>query len=302
MITIDAMETFLCIARLGSFTRAADMLHRSQPAISRRIALMEESLGAALFERIGGQVRLSEPGRTFLPHAERALAAVRDGRAAVSALLDGAAGGIALAIVGTLADSHLAGLLRRFATDHPDVEVALRTATSREVSDLVRTGEATLGLRYFHDPRPDLLSRVIAQEPLLVVAAPEHPLAGVRPVEPAALQGQTWLGFPVERGGPESAGHVLRRALERIDQHTVAITEVDSLTGQKRLAEAGFGLAMLPASSVHDELARGSLVRIDAPALAAANPIAVVCRRDGFLSPAALSLLALIEAVLPETG
>lgn len=303
MITIDALEAFLTVARLGNVTRAAEALHRSQPAISRRIALMEQNLAAPLFERVGGRVRLSEAGLAFLPHAERALAAVRDGRAAVAALLGGEAGAVSLAMVGTLADSHLAGLLRRYAEDNPGIDVRLRTANSREVSNLVRTGEATLGLRYYPDDSPELVCRVVAHEPLHIVAAPGHALAGGRPVSVEDLRGQTWLGFPAEQGTPESAGPMLRRTLAAAGLIDVEVTVVDSLTAQKRLAEAGFGLAMLPVSSIREELSRVSLVRIDVESLRAANPIAAVYRRDGFLSPAAGSLLAMIEDTLPgETG
>lgn len=302
MISIDALEAFLTVARLGNVTRAAEALHRSQPAISRRIALMEDSLGAPLFERTGGGVRLSEPGRLFLPHAERALAALRDGRAAVAAMLGGTAGAVSLAIVGTLADSHLAGLMKRFAADNPGVAVRLRTANSREVSDLVRTGEATLGLRYYPDDSADLDCRVVAHEPLLIVAAPGHRLAGRALTDPHALKGEAWLGFPAEQGGPESAGPMLRRTLASAGLMQAEVTVVDSLTAQKRLAEAGFGLAMLPISSVRDELRRGTLARVEVAGMEAANPVAVVCRRDGFLAPAARALLQLIATMLAPQG
>jgi DNA-binding transcriptional LysR family regulator len=86
---IDGVETFLAIAELGSFTRAAQRLHRSQPAISRRLEIVEHELGAPLFERLRGRARLTEAGRIFLPHAEAALASLRDGREAVRGLQAG---------------------------------------------------------------------------------------------------------------------------------------------------------------------------------------------------------------------
>ena len=79
---IESIRTFLSIAQFGGFTRAAGQLHRSQPAISRRIGLIEQELGAPLLERVRGGVRLTEAGRAFLPFAEAALAAIKDGREA----------------------------------------------------------------------------------------------------------------------------------------------------------------------------------------------------------------------------
>ena len=78
-MNIDEIQTFLAIAELGGFTQAGHRLHRSQPAISRRLALLEGELGAPMFERIRGGVRLTEAGRAFLPHAEAAVAALKDG-------------------------------------------------------------------------------------------------------------------------------------------------------------------------------------------------------------------------------
>ena len=84
---MDQISAFVAISRLKSFSRAADALHRSQPAISRRIDLLNQELGAPLFERVKGGIALSDAGTTLLPYAEAALAAASDGVAAVRALL-----------------------------------------------------------------------------------------------------------------------------------------------------------------------------------------------------------------------
>jgi DNA-binding transcriptional LysR family regulator len=78
-VTIDELETFVSIARRGGFARAAESLHRSQPAISRRVEMLEQQLGSPLFERVRGGVILTEAGRTLLPYAEAALAGLKDG-------------------------------------------------------------------------------------------------------------------------------------------------------------------------------------------------------------------------------
>src|SRR5262245_61742083 len=82
-VTIDEIEAFVSIARLGGFARAADALHRSQPAISRRIEMLEDQLSTPLFDRVRGGVVLTEAGRSFLPHAESVLATLKDGAEAV---------------------------------------------------------------------------------------------------------------------------------------------------------------------------------------------------------------------------
>src|SRR5215831_6961032 len=96
---LSELEAFVAINRAGGFTRAAEYLHLSQPAISRRIELLERELGAPLFERLPGGIRLTEAGLALLPHAQLALAAVEDGRAAVRALEAEEVGSITLALV-----------------------------------------------------------------------------------------------------------------------------------------------------------------------------------------------------------
>src|SRR5215470_808441 len=177
---IESIRTLLSIAQLGGFTRAAGRLHRSQPAISRRIGLIEQELGAPLLERVRGGARLTEAGRAFLPFAEAVLAAVQDGREAVRAAVHEERGTLSLVLVGTLADTHIVDVLRQFARKSKGVSLELRTATSTEVSDLVRRGEATLGLRYFVDERADLTSRTVGEERMLLICSAEHRLAGKR--------------------------------------------------------------------------------------------------------------------------
>src|SRR5436309_1789836 len=103
----DQVEAFVAVVRRGGFTRAASTLHVSQPAVSRRLELLERALGAPLFERIRSGVVLTEAGRAFLPHAEALLTSMRDGADAVRALQGTERGAIALALVGTLASTSL---------------------------------------------------------------------------------------------------------------------------------------------------------------------------------------------------
>lgn len=290
---IDGIETFVAIAELGSFTRAARRRHRSQPAISRRLEIVEHELGAPLFERLRGRAQLTAAGRIFLPHAEAVLASLRDGREAVRGLGAGIEGAISLALVGTLADTQVVDALRGFAAQSGHVRLQLRTASSREVADLVRRGEATLGLCYYRIDRPELVSLDAGNEKLLVVAASGHHLAGRCVRQMRLLAGERWIGFPSTPGERDS-GQTLARQLTRAGLDDADVTLIDSLTAQKRLAQAGFGLALVPESSVRDELRQGVLVALDIPSMQTTIPITAVHRRNGYLSAAAKALLALL--------
>jgi DNA-binding transcriptional LysR family regulator len=292
----DALDTFLTVYREGGISSAARALHRTQPAISRRIALLEQELGVPLFERGAGRTVLSDAGRVLVPYAERAVAAAQDAENAVRALAKPNAGPVALAIVGTLAGGSLSKVMQRFTHDYPNVDLTLRTATSAEVSDLVRRGEATIGVRHEHDRSPDLDCQLLAIKPLNVVCAPHHPLARRRVARLAELRDQRWLAFPEVPGRREiAAGHIL--ALFRVHGlGEVRWTPVDSLTAQKRLIEAGLGLALLSLDHAAEELASGALATIRVGDLDAGQEVVTVTRRGGFLSAASSAFLDMLRA------
>ena len=291
----DALNTFLVVHRKGGISSAAKFLHRSQPAISRRIALLEQELGVPLFERVAGRTRLSDAGRVLIPYAERAVAAAQDAEQAVRALTKQNAGPVPLAVTGTLADGRLSSIMKRFAKEHPAVTLSLRTATSAEVSDLIRRGEATIGLRYNTDRSGDLACERVLSEALQVACAPDHPLAGQRVKRLAELGGERWIAFPEIRGRREiAAAHVFALFLAR-GLGEVEWTAVDSLTAQKRLVESGFGLSLLARSHLAEELRAGSIATIAVGDLAAEQDIVLVTRRGGFLSAAAERLLESIR-------
>lgn len=301
-MSIDEIATFVSIARLGGFARAAGALHRSQPAISRRIEMLEGALGARLFERVPGGVVLTEPGHAFLPYAESVLAGIQDGVEAVRELERGERGAIALALVGTLASTRLSAVLRRFARRHPGVTVGLRTATSQEVSELVRRGEATLGLRYFTDPDPSLACAPVMDEALVVACAPDHPLAGKRVRDPQKLARARWVVFPAPRHRREAFVGIQTQRLAAAGLGDADTVPIDSLTAQKRFVEAGFGVALLVESSVQEELRAGSLALIDVPALRARVPVVLVRRRAGHLSGAARLLAEQLGGLGSQRG
>ena len=297
---IDQVEAFVAIVRGRGFTRAASALHLSQPAVSRRVDLLEREIGAPLFERIRSGVVLTEAGQAFLPYAEALLASMRDGVDAVRALEGIDRGAITLALVGTLASTTLTGCLQGFREAHPHVQMRLRTALSREVSALVRRGDATLGLRYGIDPHPELFGKVIYDEPRVVVCSPRHRLARSRTVTPKMLAGEAWIAFPARPDEPEEPyASSLQQCLAACGLGAAEIIAIDSLTAQKRMVEAGFGLALLPESSVDEELRVGTLLALRVPAMRVTLPVVLIHRRRAYLSGAARRLIEVL-AVRPQ--
>jgi DNA-binding transcriptional LysR family regulator len=287
----DALATFLTVHRRGGVSAAAEALSRTQSAISRRLALLEQEVGAPLFERIGRGLVLREVGAALLPYAERVGAAIGDAEAAAEAARSGRGGTVQVVTVGTLADASLAAALQRARTRQPGLDLRLQTATSAEVSAQVRSGAASIGLRYFDDPGADLESRVVHTERLLVVSSPSHPLAGKRVKSLTLLAKERWLAFPApERRSEAFATTVFAqfttRGIEALDW-----IAIDSLTAQKRMVQAGFGLALLQASAVTEELATRELAVLKVDGLDVSVPVVLVTRKGGYLSGGAQAVL-----------
>ncbi len=291
----ESLRTFLAIHDTGGLSSAATYLHRSQPAISRRIALLETELGMPLFDRMPGGVLLNEAGQALVPYARQALAAMKDCEEAVREFQTGMAGPLSLAVVGTLAGANLTPVLERFSSTHPGVDLRLRTATSAEVSNLVRGGEATIGLRYHTDNAPDLQSTALYAEPLHIICSPKHPHAGSRVRSLRKLASERWLTFPNAWKTPETTADNLHAQFLVLGITDIDWMAVDSLTAQKRLVEAGYGLAVLPNSAIREEIKAGTLSRIQVTGLQLANPVCLLTRKGGYLSPIASDFIKLLH-------
>jgi DNA-binding transcriptional LysR family regulator len=296
----DAIETFLAVHRQGGVSAAAQTLARTQSAISRRLALLEQEVGAPLFERVGRGLVLSEVGSALLPFAERVAAAIGDAAAAAQAATSGTGSTVQMVVVGTLANAPLAKALQRARALHPGLDLRLQTATSAEVSAQVRAGAASVGVRYFDDRSPDLDCRVLQSERLVVACAPGHRHAGKRVKALMQLANERWLAFPVHDRRSETFASSVHaqfagRGAERLDW-----VAIDSLSAQKRLVEAGFGLALLQASAIEDEVARGDLAIVRVDDLSVTVPVTLVTRRGAYLSGGAQAVIQQLEKHLAQ--
>lgn len=202
-----------------------------------------------------------------------------------------------LALVGTLASTQITTHLQAFHKAYPHVQLRLRTARSDEVSSLVQQGDAHLGLRYFPDPRPDICSLPAINERLVVVCAAHSRFVTAETTEPAALLGVPWVTFPLSAGSSgEPFARLLEQQLLRHELDTAERIVIDSLTAQKRLIEADFGVGLLPASSVEEEVQLGTMRLLPIATLQTSVPVMAIHRRQAYLSRAVRLLLAMLGA------
>lgn len=290
---IEFLETFVEVARHGNVTRAAEMLYLSQPSVSGRLQALETELGERLLTRTPRGVRLTDAGREFLPYAERAVRAFRDGQNALGELRQVRAGRLLLGAAPAVSTYYLPGVLKRFATDHPGVRISVRTGHSEEVLAMVLTDQVQIGLVRSLQ-HPELEVQPCYEDELVLLVSPAHPF-GAREVVPLEAVAREDLVL-FDR---TSSYYELTRGLF-LDSGIVPSTvmELDNIEAAKKMVELGMGVALLPRVAVAREVALGMMrsVRIaDAPTIR--RPVLAIRRRGPGLAGPGLAFLDLIRTL-----
>jgi len=248
---INELRSFLAVAEEGSFSRAAQELHLSQPAVSKRVAALEADLETRLFDRIGHAVRLTEAGRMLLPRARAVLQALENTRQALGDLSGRVAGPLAMATSHHVGLHRLPPVLRAFTTRWPEVELDLRFMASEQAAQAVRRGERELAVVTLPaEPPAALECRAIWPDPLRIVVGREHPLSAAGEVTPREL-----VAHPAVL--PSVGTHTRTLVEDAFRAAGAAISvrlETDYLETIKMLVSVGLGWSVLPQTLLGPEL------------------------------------------------
>lgn len=179
-VELRHLRYFLAIAETSSFTRAAAALHLTQPTLSHQIKQLEQMVGTALFDRVGRKVRLTEPGRLFREHAERALEEVSSATAALAELQGLMRGVLRLGVFQSFNSSLLPPILAGFSARYPRVAVRVRQLPTREMEELLIQGELDLGIAYVQPDSDRILAEQLFDERLMLVVSESHRYAARR--------------------------------------------------------------------------------------------------------------------------
>ena len=293
---LGQLQAFSEVARRGTISRAADALFVSQPALTARIQGLERTLGSSLFARGRHGSRLTEAGRAFLPHADRALAALERGRAAVAEVMSGSGGRLTIGAAPAVSTYVLPTMLHRFQADHPDVHLSVRSGHSEDVLEMVLRGEVDLGLmRPIH--HAEVISSLLYEDELVLVVHREHPFASSGQVLMERMVTEHLILFDRTSSYHELTSAVFRQA----GIAPRGYLEVDNIDAAKRMVEQRLGIALLPRTSIVSEVAIGGLVPVTITDMAPLKRQIVVARREdaGEMSPAAAAFLRQLDELRP---
>ena len=284
----QSLQAFLAVAESGSFSRAAEQLHLTQPAVSKRIAALESQIDARLFDRIGRRVGLTEAGRVLLPRARQILVMVDDSRRALSNLEGSVAGSLTLATSHHIGLHRLPPLLRRYTREHPEVRLDLHFLDSEEAYQGVLDGALEMAVvTLAPHPDPQLLAVPVWIDRLCFVCAPDHPLARRGRLALAEL-----CAFDAVLPGPLTftRGLIESRFAAAGLRLPVALS-TNYLETLKMMTAIGLGWSLLPERLVAGELHE---LAIGHPPIH--RPLGYLVHRSRTLSNAARAMLEALEA------
>lgn len=248
---IANLRAFVEVAETRSFSAAAAQLHLTQPAVSKRIAALEEAFRARLFDRIGRTVDLTEAGRALLPRARRILSELDASRRALSDLSGTVGGTLRLGTSHHIGLHRLPPTLRAFAARYPEVTLDLHFMDSEAACHAVETGDLELAVVTLPpEPRAGLDMQPVWDDPLVVVCAPDHPLAQRRRLRIADLAGHPAI-LPASS---TYTRQIAERAFHELGIELRSSLSTNYLETIKMLVSVGLGWSLLPQTMVDRQL------------------------------------------------
>ncbi|AYM14288.1 transcriptional regulator CynR (plasmid) [Agrobacterium tumefaciens] len=281
---------FLAVAEQESFTRAAEALHVSQPALSQQVRLLEESLGVQLFDRTGRTTRLTDSGEVYLQYVRRASQEFLEAKRALHDVDDLSRGSLRVAVTPTFTTYLVGPLVEAFHSRYPSISLNLREISQEHMENLLLLDEIDVGIAFSGTPTADLDLDSLLVETLALVVRAGHPLASERSVGLDALSAESLVLLSPEFATRDQIDRFCR-------QHSIqprVQIEVNSISAVVEIVRRTSLSTLLPATIAfaHQDLKAIALdpVRLQRTAV-------LMQRRHGYRSTAAKTFVALAKEV-----
>lgn len=187
------LNYFIAVAEQGGFTRAAAMLHVSQPALSQQIRQLEETLGVQLFDRSGRNTRLTDSGKVWLIYARRVLQGLAEGQRALNDVEDLQRGTLRVAMMPTFTTYFMGPLAAAFYQRYPNITLDIQELAQDRMETLLLNDELDVGIAFEGSNSRDIVSQPLFSETLALVVGRYHPLAAARCIELTALNDESLI-------------------------------------------------------------------------------------------------------------
>ncbi|WP_235700096.1 LysR family transcriptional regulator [Clostridium senegalense] len=289
------LNTFITVADLNNFTRAADVLGYTQPTVTSQIQLLESELGVRLFERIKKNISLTYEGKKFLVYAKEIVAMCEEAKNTVKKQPI-PKGVVTIGALESLCTTRLHILLKDFHEKFPDIEIILKTIKSTEYEELLLDNQ--IDVAFCLDrliKTSDFIVDLAIPESLVLLTSPNHPLTKLFKVYPEDIADHLFILAEEEC----SYRRTILAILNNLNLKPKSIMEIGSIQAMKQLAISGLGIILLPKITVKEELFKGELVELNWHGPAFEFFTQVIYHEDKWISPALQTLLNITKSALP---
>ena len=252
----QSINTFLTVAKVGSFTRASETLHLTQPAISKRIANLEQELGSVLFDRIGKEVKLTAAGEVFEHHAKLIAQAFQNCNTDLNNIQSFVTGKLNMGVSHHIGLHRLPPILQQFSEEYPRVQLSISFLDSDEAYKQVSQGSIEFALATLTERKQQyssLQEEKLWQDDLLFVVNQQHPLTLL--ARNKILKLEDLLAFPaILPKASTYTGELVQKRFKEASLDVEQIIETNYLETIKMMTIIGLGWSVLPRNMIDQEL------------------------------------------------
>jgi DNA-binding transcriptional LysR family regulator len=285
-VDINQLEVLIAVAQEKSFSRAAERLHRTQPAISQAIRRLETEIGEPLFDRSSKDGTMTASGRVLFSHAEQMLNLRHSAQAAIKELKALHRGKLSLS-ANEYTVMYLLPLLPVFRARHPHIKIEVKRSLASRISSEILARQTEVGIVSFKPSDPAIVSVAVLRDDLALIVPPDHPLAGRKVVSIRELGAESFIAHNVSSPYREK----VIRTFEKFRTPLNISLEMPTLEAIKRFVETGMGVALVPRLTAQDEIARGQVVALTVREMKLERKLYLVYRKGASLSHAARAFL-----------
>ncbi len=290
-MNLKSLKIFCDIVSRRSFSRAAEDNGISQSAASQVVSQLEGRLGVQLIERSKRPLVPTREGKVFFDGCRKLIAQYDALEDEVRTLHDEVAGRVRVAAIYSVGLHHMSRYVQEFMSRHPKANVRLEYLHPDRVLESVEQGQADIGIVSYPRNTRGIESEPWREEPMVLVCAPTHPLAGRVEIGLAELHGQRMVGFDPDL----VIRHEIDRVLAAHGAEPVVVMEFDNIETIKRAVEIDAGMALLPEPTVGRELAAGTLTTVRLADAEFVRPLGIIHGRGKPLPPTATRFIDLLR-------
>ncbi|MFZ6760463.1 LysR substrate-binding domain-containing protein [Undibacterium sp. Ji50W] len=292
---LQELQAFVAVADRSSFKQAAEDLFLSQPALSRRIEKLEDTLGVKLFERTTRRVQLTNVGRGFLANVRTALDELEGAILGVSDLAAHRTGIVTLACVPSAVHYFLPAVLKNFTERFPKIRVRIHDESAQDVLNLILAGEADFGINFAGAEDPEIDFKPIYKETYVLAMRHDHPLARRKKLSWKETANERYIAVSKSSGNRS----LIDNALSGVEKHPTIFYEVNHVAGILALVEAGMGVAAVPRLSLPPHI-QTTLVGVPLVNPPIHRTLGLICKRGRIMPPAAQTLFDMLDQSITD--